>query len=104
MATQVRDVRQEVCQLILRTAPVVVSSCVGAHQLLAENATFPMVVLDEGSQATEPALLCALAAAKAEQLIILGDLPLIAADCRLISAHHPRGHAPVAADRRFRVG
>ena len=72
-AYDVRAVRDDVCKVILRSAQVVVSSCVGAYQLLEDDVAFPFVVLDEGSQTTEPALVCALAAAKAEQLVIVGD-------------------------------
>jgi superfamily I DNA and/or RNA helicase len=106
MAAQVRDVREEVCQLLLRTAPVVVSSCVGASQLLAENVSFPMVVLDEGSQATEPALLCALAAAKAEQLVILGDTrqlpPTVASES--VELRQALGFSPMARLEKIGVG
>ena len=71
---QLRQRHEEVCQLMLGGAGVVVASCVGAHQLVeAGAADFPLVVLDEGSQATEPALVTALAAARASQLVIVGD-------------------------------
>ena len=69
---EARRVRGDVCDVILRAAHVVVSSCIGARAL-GEQAGFDLVVLDEGSQTTEPALICALAAAKAEQLVIVGD-------------------------------
>ncbi|KAL7538765.1 hypothetical protein ACHAXR_008787, partial [Thalassiosira sp. AJA248-18] len=89
--------------MIARSAPVVVTSCIGAQQLLAsvgeseDGSTFPIVVLDEAGclglfrmyfsnalvfftstctsagQTTEPALVCALAAAKARQVILVGD-------------------------------
>jgi len=49
----------------------VVSSCISAHTLVEGG--FSLLVLDEGSQATEPALACALAAAQAESLVIVGD-------------------------------
>jgi hypothetical protein len=55
-SVQVRGVRDDVRRVITRVAPVVVSSCVGAAQLAEEGVTFDLVVLDEGSQATEPAL------------------------------------------------
>lgn len=105
-----RTVREEVSNVILSNAQVVVASCVGAHQLLTEGGgaidlspsttsassrssssseitcpSFPLVVLDEGSQTTEPALVCALAAARAEQLVIVGDTkqlpPTVATGC-----------------------
>ena len=66
---------------ITRTAPVIVTSCIGAQQLLSSSMsedkegryTFPIVVLDEAGQTTEPALLCALTSAKAHQVILVGD-------------------------------
>mmetsp|Transcript_35853 Transcript_35853/g.107016 ORF Transcript_35853/g.107016 Transcript_35853/m.107016 type:complete len:399 (+) Transcript_35853:1539-2735(+) len=66
----------EVRRVIEANAPVVVASCVGAHQLLSAEGTdhsFPLVVLDEAAQTTEPALLTALAAAGAEQVAMVGD-------------------------------
>jgi len=68
----VSDIRE----MIAKTAPVVVTSCIGAHQLLMNDesdVTFPIVVLDEAAQTTEPALMCALAAAKSQQVILVGD-------------------------------
>ena len=90
--------------VLLDSAPVVVTSCVGAHQLSVRHdklrdeenqrmqqdevkaddleslsynndndARFPLVVLDEAAQCTEPALMCALVAARAEQLVMVGD-------------------------------
>lgn len=71
------DIKQytnDVQTMILRTAPVVVTSCIGAQQLLSdESVAFPIVVLDEAAQTTEPALMCALTAAGADQLIMVGD-------------------------------
>ena len=102
----IRGVRDEICRMILRAAPVVVSSCVSAHQLLDENVSFPLVVLDEGSQATEPALVCALAAAKAEQLVIVGDtrqLPptVVSASAELRAS---LGRSPMARLEKAGVG
>ena len=59
---------------LARHAGVVVASCIGAHSLIeAEAGPFELVVLDEAAQTTEPALCCALAAAKAEQVVFFGD-------------------------------
>lgn len=60
-------------KVIMETAPVIVASCIGANQLLDEDVSFPIVVLDEAAQTTEPALVCSLAVAKAEQVILIGD-------------------------------
>jgi len=67
--------------IIAKSAEVVVASCIGAQQLLTiigenenENRSiFPIVILDEAAQTTEPALVCALTAAKAGQVILVGD-------------------------------
>ena len=78
-AFELKQSMSDVQTLITKAAPVVVTSCIGAHQLLNVDESdndvvqFPLVVLDEAAQTTEPALLCALAAAKAEQLVLVGD-------------------------------
>lgn len=76
-AAEAKRVSDEVRHTIAQTAPVVVASCIGAHQLLKDGmstgVSFPLVVLDEASQTTEPALIAALAAAKAEQVVMIGD-------------------------------
>ena len=62
---ELRGAREAVSKAIVKAASVVVCSCIGAHQLLEEPGDpFSLVVLDEGSQTTEPALVCALAAAQ----------------------------------------
>ena len=63
---------------IIKTAPVVVTSCIGANQLMNQDGSksvsnFPLVILDEAGQTTEPALVCALSAALAEQVVLVGD-------------------------------
>ena len=75
LMAETRHCISEVCKTILRTAPVCVASCVGAHQLLEDGSDvpFPLVVVDEAAQTTEPGLLCALAAVKAEQAVFVGD-------------------------------
>lgn len=63
---------------IIKTAPVIVTSCIGANQLMHQGtdksvSVFPLVVLDEAAQTTEPALVCALSAASADQVVLVGD-------------------------------
>ena len=91
---------------LLNSAPVIVTSCIGAYQLsirhdklggqeneqrqqkeknqgdpgntsdtydINNHARFSLVVLDEAAQCTEPALMCALVAARAQQLVMVGD-------------------------------
>ena len=78
-ASAVFDAKQyirDAQEMISKTAPVVVTSCIGAKQLMESDdseVTFPIVVLDEAAQTTEPGLICALAAAKARQVILVGD-------------------------------
>jgi len=82
--------------IIVESAPVVVSSCIGVARQLkfsssssptptngndqntqprrtTKNMNFPLVISDEAAQTTEPALLTALVTAGAEQLVLLGD-------------------------------
>jgi hypothetical protein len=64
--------------LVLQSSPVVVTSCIGAYQLteqIAGNLKFPLVVLDEAAQCTEPSLLTSLVVAgnAVEQLVLVGD-------------------------------
>mmetsp|Transcript_27350 Transcript_27350/g.40378 ORF Transcript_27350/g.40378 Transcript_27350/m.40378 type:complete len:757 (+) Transcript_27350:27-2297(+) len=75
-AFDVKRYVKDIQQVIARTAPVIVTSCIGAHQLLdsyEEETSFSIVVLDEAAQTTEPALVCALSAAKARQIVLVGD-------------------------------
>ena len=67
---------KDIQEIITKSAPVIVTSCIGAQRLLESDesgVTFPIVVLDEAAQTTEPALICALASAKARQVILVGD-------------------------------
>ncbi len=91
---------------LLDSAPVIVTSCIGAYQLstrhdklggqeneqrqhkernqgdlgntsdtyaINNHSRYSLVVLDEAAQCTEPALMCALVAARAQQLVMVGD-------------------------------
>lgn len=67
---------KDIQEMITKNAPVIVTSCIGAQKLLESEefgVTFPIVILDEAAQTTEPALICALSAAKARQVILVGD-------------------------------
>jgi regulator of nonsense transcripts 1 len=82
-------------RMIIESASVVVTSCIGAQQLLSTiedetketNGTtlklpmFPIVVLDEAGQTTEPALISALVAAQADQVIMVGDTRQLPPTC-----------------------
>ena len=116
-----RHCRMEIQNMITQTAPVLVASCIGAHQLLLllsssslddeqqqqqqqergnhkNNAasSFPIVVLDEAAQTTEPALLCALAAAKAEQIVLVGDTQQLPPTITKMDLRDSLGVSPMA--------
>ena len=75
-----RQCQDEAQTVIARSAQVVVASCIGAAQLMSSLGTtkddapmFDLVVLDEAGQTTEPALISALTASKATQVVLIGD-------------------------------
>ena len=82
-------------RMILESSSVVVTSCIGAQLLLSfitdeskesnrttlKSPMFPIVVLDEAGQATEPALISALVVAQADQVIMLGDTKQLPPTC-----------------------
>ena len=76
---EAKEYMNDAQSVIARSAQVVVASCIGAQQLLTtvggdkEDSVFDIVVLDEAAQTTEPALICALAASNACQLVLVGD-------------------------------
>jgi hypothetical protein len=88
----------EVQKLIVSTAPVVVTSCIGAYQLYEDGSgvTFPLVVLDEAAQTTEPALLCALTAARANQIVLVGDTNQLSPTVTLMALRDTLGVSPMA--------
>lgn len=101
----VRDAQE----MTTRSAPVIVTSCIGAQQLLGSDETetmFPIVVLDEAAQTTEPALMCALAASKARQIVLLGDTrqlpPTVTADNPEL--RNTIGTSPMARLEKIGVG
>ena len=67
---------------------------------------FPIVVLDEAAQTTEPALMCALAASKARQIVLLGDTrqlpPTVTADNPEL--RNTIGTSPMARLEKIGVG
>ena len=114
-----RQAMIDVQQLITQTAPVVVTSCIGAHQLFlseqdgdySENEgdarsapSFRFVVLDEAAQTTEPALVCALAAARTEQLVLVGDTRQLPPTITCVSLIDTLGVSPMARLEQCGVG
>lgn len=59
--------------LVLGSCDVVAATCVGAGDPRLEGAYFPLVVVDEAAQATEPVTMVAIAAACPEALVLVGD-------------------------------
>ena len=88
-ANEAKQVLNDAQISIINSAPVIVTSCIGAQQLMSmindnineadgtvglkKASLFPIVVLDEAAQTTEPALISALVAAQARQVIMIGD-------------------------------
>jgi ATP-dependent RNA/DNA helicase IGHMBP2 len=99
-ARQMQQCLLDVQKIIVNSAPVVVASCIGAHQLLmaddSEQVQFSTVVLDEAAQTTEPALICALAAAKAKQVVLVGDTHQLPPTVTSIHLRDTLGVSPMA--------
>jgi superfamily I DNA and/or RNA helicase len=96
----------DVQQAIISTAPVVVTSCIGAYQLYEDGScvTFPLVVLDEAAQTTEPALLCALTAARSNQLVLVGDTRQLPPTVTSVALRDTLGVSPMARLEKLGVG
>ncbi|GBF93852.1 hypothetical protein Rsub_06851 [Raphidocelis subcapitata] len=62
----------EAAALVLAGAQVVAATCIGAGDPRLESKTFPVVVIDEATQATEPASVVAIAG-RAQSLLLVGD-------------------------------
>uniref|UniRef100_A0A7S3VAG6 AAA+ ATPase domain-containing protein n=1 Tax=Chaetoceros debilis TaxID=122233 RepID=A0A7S3VAG6_9STRA len=109
-AFDMKQYMTDIQEAIVKTAPVVVTSCIGANQLLAGNAedggsrNFPLVVLDEAAQTTEPALVCALSAARAEQLILIGDTKQLPPTITAMDLRGTLGVSPMARLEKIGVG
>jgi superfamily I DNA and/or RNA helicase len=58
--------------------------------------TFPLVVLDEAAQTTEPALLCALTAARSNQIVLCGDTRQLSPTVTLMALRDTLGVSPMA--------
>ena len=95
---ELRQYMNEIQDMILENASVVVSSCIGAYQLLRneELVQFPIVVLDEAAQTTEPALICALTAARASQCILIGDTRQLPPTITSMKLKNTLGVSPMA--------
>jgi superfamily I DNA and/or RNA helicase len=99
-AFQIKQCTQDIQNFLMESAPVVVTSCIGAHQLFSSLSSskrkFPIVVLDEAAQTTEPALLCPLAAAQADQLILVGDTRQLPPTITSMKLRNSLGVSPMA--------
>ncbi len=68
----VRRIENEMRDDILEHAQVICATCVGAGDLLLDSRRFPLVLLDEATQATEPATLIPLTKG-ARHVVMVGD-------------------------------
>ncbi|MDE0707694.1 MAG: AAA domain-containing protein [Candidatus Poseidoniales archaeon] len=69
---EVRRIENQMRDDILEHAQVICATCVGAGHLLLDSRRFPLVLLDEATQATEPASLIPLTKG-ARHLVLVGD-------------------------------
>lgn len=105
-AFELRQAMMDAQAMILDMSPVVVTSCIGAHQLLSadepdsEGSKFSLVVLDEAAQTTEPSFLCALVAARAEQVVMVGDTKQLPPTITSMDLVDTLGISPMARAKR----
>ncbi len=69
---EVRRIENQMRDDILQGAQVVCATCVGSGDLLLDSRRFPLVLLDEATQATEPASLIPLTKG-ARHVVLVGD-------------------------------
>ena len=69
---EVRRIENQMRDDILEHAQVICATCVGAGDLLLDSRRFPLVLLDEATQATEPASLIPLTKG-ARHVVLVGD-------------------------------
>jgi len=69
---QVKELRVQMAQQVLAEAEVVCATCIGAGGEQLQDMQFPLVVLDEGSQCSEPESLIPLVKASAH-VVLVGD-------------------------------
>ncbi|KAL2630305.1 hypothetical protein R1flu_014991 [Riccia fluitans] len=67
------DLEKQVVKAILDRADVVCSTCVGAGDMVLDGRKFEACVIDEASQATEPATLIPVLRSGAETIVLVGD-------------------------------
>lgn len=67
-----RAMEQRALDDILDSAEVVVATCIGAGHTLLADRRFPLVLIDEATQATEPATLVPIVRG-AQRLVLVGD-------------------------------
>jgi hypothetical protein len=106
-AKDIQRCLMDVQKSIAKTAPVIVTTCIGANQLLVtsdDSTAFPLVVLDEAAQTTEPALVCALSAARAEQVVLVGDTRQLPPTIASMELRATLGVSPMARLEKSGVG
>jgi len=68
----VRDIETSIKENVFRNTDVICATCIGAGHDVLKGRKFPIVVIDESTQATEPSSLCAIVKG-CQHLIMLGD-------------------------------
>eukprot|EP01018_Ginkgo_biloba_P018137 Gb_24646 [translate_table: standard] len=67
------DSEAEAVKEILDRAEVIAATCIGAGDAALDNQSFPVCVIDEASQATEPVTLVPILRSGAERIVLVGD-------------------------------
>ena len=67
-----RKIEQHMKDDILDNADVICATCIGSGHLLLDGRRFPRVLIDEATQATEPATLVPIVRG-CKQLVLVGD-------------------------------
>eukprot|EP01117_Protostelium_nocturnum_P019913 TRINITY_DN8750_c0_g1_i1.p1 TRINITY_DN8750_c0_g1~~TRINITY_DN8750_c0_g1_i1.p1 ORF type:complete len:392 (-),score=173.99 TRINITY_DN8750_c0_g1_i1:125-1300(-) len=72
MRRSIRLLEHAITESVFRSVDVICATCIGSGHDILKGRSFPIVVIDESTQATEPSSLCALVK-ECEHLIMLGD-------------------------------
>lgn len=70
---EAQRLEEEAARAVLFSCQVVACTCIGAGDPRLQGHTFPLCVLDEATQATEPASLVPIMMCKVESLLLVGD-------------------------------
>jgi regulator of nonsense transcripts 1 len=70
---QIQSTERLIVNEVMKSAQVICSTCIYAGDPMLRGVYFPVVIIDECTQATEPASLVPIVAGGAQQVILVGD-------------------------------